>query len=172
MSRGMVSAAAAAMGAIAVTGCAALGGGDTRAPGRGPDVSPLPGPAEEAPRIGALDRAGLDEAPCGMFLWTLSRDPELVFYAAEDGAARMVIEGAETELTRTRMAGASFFGQRAEQEFRATTPAGETLTAKIAFEPGPRFSGGGYVQSGLIRLAAENGWERVTPVVGVAGCRE
>ncbi|GAB4542007.1 MAG: hypothetical protein Tsb0010_19200 [Parvularculaceae bacterium] len=166
--RTSIAAAGAAAIAGAAAGCASSGGDNVQTP----PVPTTAASAEEAPRIGALDRARLGEAPCGIYLWTLSRDPELVFYATTDGAALMAIEGIDTEFARLREAGPTFFGQRTEQEFRASAPSGEMLTAEVTFEPGPRFAGGGYVQSGLIRLRAENGWERVTPVVGVAGCRE
>ena len=156
---------------VLAAGCASFGGTSAGDPPPPAPPAAIAAP-EEAPRIGKLDRRALPDSACSMYLWTLDRDPELVFYTDEAGAARMAIDGVVTEFARSREAGPAFFGQRAEQEFQARSPAGDALVAAVTFAQGPRFSGGGYVQSGLIRLRGENGWERITPVVGVVGCRD
>lgn len=127
---------------------------------------------DDAPRIAELKKRNLEPGQCGMLLWTLSAgEPALVFRNVEGKAAEMIIDGKTARLVLASATGEQRYGISAKQEYTLDegTP-GETRV-KIAATFGIPFEGGVYVEEGVITLRNFFGWERVTPVAGLAGCR-
>ncbi|NHK29082.1 hypothetical protein FF098_014255 [Parvularcula flava] len=126
----------------------------------------------DAPRIAELRNKNLDPGQCGMLLWTLDKgEPVMVFRNVEGRQAEMIIDGSPARLELVEEQGERRYGASTEQSYtlEAGTP-GETRV-KVSASFGTPFEGGVYVEQGVITLRNFFGWERVTPVAGLAGCR-
>lgn len=126
----------------------------------------------DAPKIAELKTRNLEPGECGMLLWTLANgEPVMVFRNVEGRQAEMIIDGAPARLDLVEEKGERRYGIAAEQAYtlEAGTP-GETRV-KVTASFGTPFEGGVYVEQGVITLRNFFGWERVTPVAGLAGCR-
>lgn len=126
----------------------------------------------EAPDPDALDRYNIPAGRCGMVLWTLAGGvPVPVFQVLDDGAAEMKIEGETSRLTRQEMAGRSRASMPQIQVFEGLNAALEPLTVEANIVWGNSFPSGSYVERGTITLTGADGWQRVFPVAGIAGCK-
>lgn len=126
----------------------------------------------DAPRIAELRNKNLEPGQCGMLLWTLEKgEPIMVFRNVAGRQAEMIIDGAPARLDLVEEEGERRYGVSSEQAYtlEAGTP-GETRV-KVSARFGTPFEGGVYVEQGVITLRNFFGWERVTPVAGLAGCR-
>lgn len=127
---------------------------------------------EDAPRITALSERNLEAGQCGMLLWTLDDgEPVMIFRNVSGKSAEMVIDGEKQKLDLVEETGERRFGVSARQQYtiEPDTP-GETLV-RVDATFGLPFDGGVYIEEGVISLRNFFGWERVTPVAGLAGCR-
>jgi len=127
---------------------------------------------DDAPKIAELKNKNLDPGQCGMLLWTLDKgEPVMVFRNVEGRRAEMIIDDAPARLELVEETGERRYGIAADQTYtlEAGTP-GETRV-KVSASFGTPFEGGVYVEQGVITLRNFFGWERVTPVAGLAGCR-
>jgi hypothetical protein len=156
-----------AMLAIGLTGCA-TGGPDPQ----GPRV-PVPMSAEtEAPDLGALRTYGVPRGRCGMILYTLAgATPVPIFRSTDDGTAIMEIERQVTPLALVGRGGTTRMAIPSMQYFQGHLASGEAITVAAQTEWGQPFQGGSYVRSGTMTVTAANGWSRVVPVAGIAGCK-
>lgn len=136
-------------------------------------ASQLPGFIEtEAPDPAVLNSYGIPSGRCGMILWTPSGSKIApVFTSVDSIEATMQIEGEEVPLSLRRQSGEIRFGMRAEQVFAAVPDnhAGTTVETKLRW--GQPFPSGSYIRGGTITLTGADGWQRIMPVAGIAGCK-
>lgn len=124
--------------------------------------------AENRLFLGPLPEAAIPEKKCGMVLWTLEGTrPAAIFRFISDNVAEMNIAGERVTFTRVNFAGASDFGVFEQQAFRADNGMEVEVNARF----GLGFSGGAYLERGVIKLRDDDGWSMVAPAAGVAGCR-
>lgn len=125
----------------------------------------------EAPDPGALADAQIPSGRCGTILWTKSgADQVAVFRSVDDGTASMVIDGEPVALALTGRGGQTRVGIPATQAFVAQTPGGP-LKVVMRGVWGQSFPAGSYVARATINVTGPDGWARVVPVAGIAGCR-
>lgn len=126
----------------------------------------------EAPEALPL-QGGVGQLPagrCGLLLWTVSSGkPALIFRHITGDDATMIVDGKETSLTQVSASGERRQGIAQSQGYLAGLSG---LSVEIDTQFGTSFPGGTYVDRGTIRLRNKEGWERVTPVAGIAGCRK
>ena len=119
-----------------------------------------------------LTRIANSELPsgkCGMILWTLEADrPAPVFQYLSGEDARLALNGVPLNLSRTSAGGTTAFGVSETQIFADATG---VYAVKVSVTMGLGFEGGTYLERGLISMEGPDGWRTVTPVAGVAGCR-
>ncbi|GJL90728.1 hypothetical protein [Hyphococcus sp.] len=115
-----------------------------------------------------LASAELPANECGMVLWTLEGNrPSAVFQFISGKEARVNIAGKPINLTRTDYDGASGYGIFERQVFESK----EGVSIEVSARFGLEFSGGAYLEHGLIKVRDAGGWSMVSPTAGVAGCR-
>ncbi len=162
----------ATLGAV-LSACATSSGPATITGDSGQDGAPARYQVkEDAPKITALKNRNLASGQCGMLLWTLSAgSPILVFRNVEGQAAEMIVDGKVTRLELVEAKGERRYGVSAKQVFSidAGTPGEMRVMIDASF--GIPFEGGTYVEEGVITLRNFFGWERMTPVAGLVGCR-
>lgn len=118
--------------------------------------------------LGPLPEAALPEKKCGMVLWTLEgKRPSAIFRFVSDKDAEMNLGGRLVKFKRVNFAGASDFGVFEQQAFRSEDGVEVEINARF----GLGFSGGAYLERGVIKLRDNEGWSMVAPAAGVAGCR-
>lgn len=121
-----------------------------------------------APEISPLAVSNLPAGKCGMLLWTLDAGkPVMIFRMVVREDAEMIINEVPTRLALASESGNQVFGVARELEY--TGQAGMVVRVSVNF--GQNFDGGTYLEKGLISLTNSEGWERVNPVAGLAGCR-
>lgn len=123
---------------------------------------------EEGQSLGALPQAAIPSESCGMILWTVSSQrpvPVFRFISGEKGEIQL--GGRFIQLTLMNVSGDSGFGVFENQTFQ--TPDG--FVVEVSTDFGVGFSGGAYLENGVIRMRDASGWSAVTPAAGVAGCR-
>ena len=149
--------------ALTVAGCATTGTQTAATPA--PAIAP---PTVDAPEIGRIPEGALPAGECGMLLWTVEAEqPALIFRSVVGEGALMTIDGAPIELALTSAAGDARFGVSANEAFLGA--AGVVVEVGVTF--GLAFDGGSYVEKGRLIVRGADGWERVAPVAGLAGCR-
>ena len=118
--------------------------------------------------LGALTETQLPDRSCGMILWTLDANrPSPVFRFVSGKDAEIVINDVTINFARVSGAGDSGFGIYQYQEFESETG----LRLEVSSEFGAEFDGGSYLEQGLVKVHAPEGWSIVAPAAGIAGCR-
>lgn len=153
-------------------GCSSMGAGTQTASSgaQRPDdeQAPLAFSGDETQTLNALYDSKLPEKSCGMILWTLdAQRPSPVFRYIVGEKADIVIGGAPIQMVRTRAAGESAFGIFQNQEFQGADGVRMEVTSRL----GSGFDSGVYLERGLIKVYASDGWSIVAPAAGIAGCR-
>ncbi len=122
----------------------------------------------DAQTLGALTDTQLPDRSCGMILWTLDANrPTPVFRFVSGKEAEIVINNEVISFTRIGGRGDSGFGVYQFQEFESDTG----LRLEVSSEFGAEFDGGSYLEQGLLKVHAPDGWSIVAPAAGIAGCR-
>jgi hypothetical protein len=157
---------------VAIVGAAALasalsscaGGGD------GP-AAPSPVPAAAAGDgldLGTLAARDLGSGQCGLFLWTRTQDPQLVFFSnPETGEAAVVVDGRERALRRLGVDGPTT-GGRGAQSFATATG---DVSARLTIQETEPVQNGYRVASASLRVTVEDGWSGVIATAGLAACQ-
>ncbi len=118
--------------------------------------------------LGALTETQLPDRSCGMILWTLDANrPSPVFRYVSGKEAEIVINDMPIAFTRVGGRGDSGFGIYQYQEFESETG----LRLEVSSQFGAEFDGGSYLEQGLVKVHAPDGWSIVAPAAGIAGCR-
>lgn len=151
---------------------AALGACATGSGGAGPDStadevqSVSLGEGEQT--LGRVAEANIPLEQCGMILWTLEAQrpvPVFRFISGKEGSIVLGLRPVSLDLQS--FSGASDFGVFENQLFRSDDGLEVEITARF----GVGFSGGAYLESGLIKVRDPSGWSVITPAAGIAGCR-
>ena len=127
-----------------------------------------------------IGRSSLESGSCGMVLWTLEKkQPTPVFRYTVNDTATIALNGREIELMQVYAAGSEAYGIGEAQRFQGVLSTGnkkapddaESVVAELTVQFGQNFENGVYLQDGLLTIDAPQGWRVVTPVAGIAGCR-
>ena len=116
-----------------------------------------------------LDTSMLPKGRCGMVLWTLDANrpvPVLRYLSGENGEFRL--DSVPYELVRIEASGSGAYGVFEEQVFAA----GKDIRVYVTLSLAQGFENGNYLEEGLIRVVKPESPELVTPVAGIAGCRQ
>lgn len=126
----------------------------------------------EAPDLGAVGQYGIPSGRCGMILYTQSGGRAVpIFRSTDDGAAIMQIEGRVTQLRLVGRGGEARLGIPNQQYFQAELANGMGVTIAASARWGNSFPSGTYVERGTITATGADGWSRVVPIAGIAGCK-
>lgn len=161
----------------ALMGCAGTSTSSNANGGQGPRGGLGSFPAQisaqtEAPDLGVLATHGIPSGQCGMVLYAQSGASAVaVFRSTDDGKAILEIEGALTEVTLVGRSGETRLNIPSNQYFQGVLPTGMTVGVAAETEWGASFPAGSYVRQGTITMTAADGWSRVLPVAGIAGCK-
>ena len=161
-----------ALGALAIAGCeTASTDTDNDAAARLRTTEPV-SMASEAPDPGALKGYGIPSGRCGMVLWARAGKAAVpIFQTLDSGKGVMEIDGEQATLTRVRVNGVARAGMPQMQVFQTRLSDGRSVEIEANTVWGEAFPGGSYVERGTISLTGSDGWSRVTPVAGIAGCK-
>lgn len=118
--------------------------------------------------FGALADASLPAKECGMVLWTLEGSrPAAVFRYVTGKDAMINLGGADVTLERIDYNGASGYGVYERQQFQSA----DGIVVEVSAKFGLGFSGGSYLEQGVVKVTDSGGWSMVSPTAGIAGCR-
>lgn len=155
---------------LGLTACAATGGTPAASSaGQGAMI----GRATEGPDLGAINGFGIPSGRCGMVLYAQSgAKPVPIFRSTDDGLAMVQVDGALRQIVLVGRGGETQQGIPSSQFFRTDQSApGGALSVAIQTRWGTPFPSGAYVQDGTLTVTAADGWSRVVPVAGIAGCK-
>lgn len=155
-----------------LTACESTSGSDRKVTLKRPNAS-VPVSAEtEAPDPGALASYNIPPGRCGMVLWAKAgTDTVPVFQALQDGSAVMEIDGKMTQMVRYSAQGEARAAMPNIQRYNALLTQTDVIQVEVSTVWGNQFPGGSYVKNGTIILTGPDGWKRVMPVAGIAGCK-
>lgn len=160
-----------ALVALGLAGCANSGPADSEGATRFRTTEPV-AMASEAPDPGALAGYGIPSGRCGMVLWARAGKSAVpIFQALDDGKGVMEIDGETSQLMRLRVNGVARAGMPQLQIFQTQLSDGSRVEIEANTVWGEAFPGGSYIERGTISLTGADGWSRVTPVAGIAGCK-
>lgn len=115
-----------------------------------------------------LSARELDQGDCGMFVWTADKARRFILYSQADKAnANWWTEDGEVLVARVSDSGFSVYGQPPIQEFRMSDGGSLSMTLN---DPEDINNGIRY-KSGAVHVSDAQGWDKVIPVVGLAGCQ-
>jgi len=117
--------------------------------------------------VGTLPPQELAAGQCGLFLWTNSSEPRLVFMNVAGGEAHMVVNGQALSFVRNAAEGQEYLGQFESQNFYSPAM---SVSLTMDVERRPNIVDGAVVTAATLRLVEANGWETVIPVGGLIGC--
>jgi hypothetical protein len=168
-------AAFAAVGTLALAACAT--DGEARPPRPGPAAAgstagstTLGEPVEL--ELGALGPRELASGQCGLFLWTRTASPTLVFFAdPTTGRAAVTLDGRERALRRVgaeAATSAAAGGRPGAQTF--ATESGD-LSVRLSVQGSEPVENGYRVTGASLRLTDADGWSGVVATAGLAACQ-
>ncbi|MEM1379661.1 MAG: hypothetical protein AAGH41_03450 [Pseudomonadota bacterium] len=129
-------------------------------------------PAPEAPSPQPLASINIPSGRCGMTLWMASGSGiEPIFQSLDVTTATMNLDGNAAPLQLEEQSGPIQLGMRARQVFKPVSDHKTTEHVELKLEWGDRFPGGLYVRGGTLTVSGADGWGRVLPVAGIAGCK-
>ncbi|MEL6873362.1 MAG: hypothetical protein AAFO62_11355 [Pseudomonadota bacterium] len=94
-----------------------------------------------------------------------------IFQSIDVTTATMNLDGKAASMRLEEQSGPIQLGMRAQQVFTPTTDDPATERVELQLEWGDRFPGGLYVRGGTLTVNGADGWGRVLPVAGIAGCK-
>jgi hypothetical protein len=144
--------------------CTGMGMAAQAQEGEAPAAAPV---AVTTVDVGTLPPQELAAGQCGLFLWTNSSDPRLVFVSLSGGDARMVVDGEQLALARNAAEGQEYLGQFESQNFYSLEM---NVALTIEVERRPNLVDGAVIPSATLRVTESNGWDTVIPVGGLIGC--
>lgn len=115
-----------------------------------------------------LPAQSLEPGECGLFLWSVSGDPQFVFFSkADTGRAKLLLDGVETPLTLTAIDG-NIFGQFTTRSVWVVDGQGAQVDLELV--PGEVLIDGQRVSGGRLKQVDPEGWETFVPVAGARAC--
>jgi hypothetical protein len=125
--------------------------------------------APGAPRLGALSPRTLAKGECGLFLWSRTDPPELVFFSnPKTGKAAIVLDDAERSLDRAPAEGAAGADQEGLQTF--STDAGD-VSLRLTIKDTEPVQGGYRVSAASLSVTNTKGWSGIFAAAGLATCQ-
>ncbi|NRA31358.1 MAG: hypothetical protein HRU11_13970 [Parvularculaceae bacterium] len=107
-----------------------------------------------------------------MVLWTESGGRvSPIFRSVDVTRATMNIEGETIQLQLTDQNGELRLGMRSEQTYAVVEGPKSGLTLDVKADWGESFPGGLYIKGGSMTVNGTEGWSRIMPVAGIAGCK-
>jgi hypothetical protein len=94
-----------------------------------------------------------------------------IFRSVDVVDAVMTIDQEQVPLQLASQDGDLRLGMRAMQLFTATSDEKTGLTVAADLDWGQPFPSGSYISGGTLTLTGVDGWQRVLPVAGIAGCK-
>ncbi|MBB4657614.1 hypothetical protein [Parvularcula dongshanensis] len=150
---------------------AACATGTQTTPGRSARQGPLLAQSE-APDPGPLEDVDIPPGRCGLILWTRAGASAVpIFRSIDDGSASMVIEGERVALNLVGRGGETRLGIPAIQRFDGVLSTAGPVQVSVESRWGEAFPAGAYVSSAAVTVAGADGWSRVVPTAGIAGCK-
>lgn len=126
----------------------------------------------EAPDLGPLDGFGIPSGRCGMMLYGAAGTRSTpVFRSLDDGTATMQIEGSIVQLRLVGRGGDTRVGVPSIQYFSGVLADQSEVHLSVTTAWGKGFQAGSFVDSGTLSVTGADGWSRIMPVAGIAGCR-
>ncbi len=126
----------------------------------------------EAPDPSPLVNSSIPSGQCGMILWSqIGSRTVPIFQSVGITQARMTLENEPVDLLLAHQTGMLRLGMGNRQEFITEATNTGAAGAKLRFEWGQPFPSGSYIQRGTLTVSGADGWERVMPVAGIAGCK-
>ncbi|ACT59153.1 hypothetical protein [Hirschia baltica] len=123
---------------------------------------------DEFYELGELPRQTLDIGDCGLFLFASRPEPRFVFFAeAAKGTAKVILNGEETILIRTKTEGDVVDLHYTEQVFQSPL---NNVEMKVTINEASPSEGGSQITKASIRLNSTDGWKMVIPVGGATSC--
>ncbi len=141
---------------ISVSACASM-------PGAQNSVSP-----QSTERLKGLSGRVLAPNECGLFVWTADSNKQFILFGQSQKArASWLSPSGEIVLGVKSQSGAPSQGQYPQQIFATQTGGAIKLDLRSpqTIENGTRY------QAGTLSRPDAQGWERVTPVVGLSACK-
>ncbi|MEM9838276.1 MAG: hypothetical protein AAF830_03880 [Pseudomonadota bacterium] len=138
--------------------------------------TPAPRPIKvaetEAPDPHPLASFDIPAGRCGMTLWSASGGRIApIFQSLDVTSATMKLDGEQVNLVLKEQSGSLHLGMRSYQVFVRPDDGGESQTVAARLDWGERFQGGLYIKGGTLAVTGADGWERVVPIAGIAGCK-
>ena len=121
----------------------------------------------EVREIESLSPRVMDSGECGLFVWQIDPTPKLVLFSQTENLMADYWDGqAEVKIERQSMDGLEEFGQAPIQTFKDANERDIQLELRnpLSVDNGTRF------QNGALTTIQLDGWEKVTPVIGMAAC--
>ncbi|MEM1409237.1 MAG: hypothetical protein AAGG79_00655 [Pseudomonadota bacterium] len=126
----------------------------------------------EAPDPSPLDGFGIPSGRCGMVLWSPSGGRIApIFRSVDVTTASMRLEDRDVALRLVEQAGALRLGMRARQTFATLEGSASSYRVLVDADWGDPFPGGLYVEGGSVTITGSDGWTRIMPIAGIAGCK-
>ncbi|GGY52767.1 hypothetical protein [Parvularcula lutaonensis] len=126
----------------------------------------------EAPDPSPLAGYAIPAGQCGMILWTRTgADIVPIFRSLDVIDATMTIDGETLPLRLLFQEGELRLGMRSQQVFQTLPDVDPEVTVEARLRWGQSFPSGSYIQGGTLALSGEDGWTRIVPVAGIAGCK-
>ena len=126
----------------------------------------------EAPDPAPLEGYDIPRGRCGMILWTKAGSRIApIFRSLDVTEATMQVEGKPVGLVLDSQSGDLALGMRSEQVFKGFDGDGQPLSVEARLDWGDGFPGGLYVRGGTLTVNGADGWSRILPVAGIAGCK-
>ncbi|MEO1657666.1 MAG: hypothetical protein AAFR65_08085 [Pseudomonadota bacterium] len=126
----------------------------------------------EAPDPSPLANSAIPRGQCGMILWSqMGSQTVPIFRSVGITQASMTLENEPVNLVLAQQSGMLRLGMGDSQDFITGASNSGAVGAKLRFDWGQPFPGGSYVQRGTLTVSGADGWERVMPVAGIAGCK-
>ena len=115
-----------------------------------------------------LSARTLGAGDCGLFVWAADADKEFILFGQSQNArANWLSPAGETVLSAGTQLGQPAQGQYPKQSYQI----GESSTLTLDLREPQAIEDGTRYRAGTLTLTDENGWARVTPIVGLSACK-
>lgn len=128
----------------------------------------IPDPVLAPQKTNGLSAQTLPPGTCGLFVWTAAGARQFILFSrADTGVAEVFLDNQESSFRIIAQNGQAANGQYPEQKLQNSK--GRVLT--LALSNPQEISGGTRFQRGSLTGHAEDGWQRVIPVIGLSACQ-
>lgn len=131
-------------------------------------AQPVDQELEDTP-LTALPAQNLEQAECGLFVWTRQLPHRFILFDRQGGDALILTQGAASSVS---MASTPIFhnGSEGETINRTYTGSNSRLTFNLSGTLGPAGPAGWPLIDGLLKTQLEDGTQAIMPVIGIFSC--